>query len=46
MSHLAKTLRWVIVDGNESPKKTWNQIEAHLKELEMIELSGGVVHNQ
>lgn len=46
MCHLAKTHRWGIVDGNESPKKTWDQIEAHLKELEMIERSTVVICNQ
>jgi dTMP kinase len=31
MYRLAITNHWIIVDGNESPSKTWNQIEAHLK---------------
>lgn len=38
MYQLAIAHHWIIVDGNESPKKTWKQIEAHLKGLENPEL--------
>ncbi|MHA2273237.1 MAG: thymidylate kinase [Candidatus Hodarchaeales archaeon] len=34
MYQLAIANQWIIVDGNESPTKTWKQIEGHLKEFE------------
>ncbi|MFW9917185.1 MAG: thymidylate kinase [Candidatus Thorarchaeota archaeon] len=31
MLQLAIANHWILVDGNESPEKTWKQIEGHLK---------------